>query len=930
MTAGIRFKEKLDGYFGPNIHRFHNGEYYGIRNDDTISCDVTIEIDSIDRFIGISKHEAGLSGTISLKSLSGEEKMEISDGRFNMMAIDPQTGHRTMRYNFNFNSSAGKEYYFSGYKDIFHDKAKVDLFEDLTTVFFRVYEGEDDTGSVYGSGIMYFRIKHLTPLAYSMEAINCSMIAGYIARAKFFSFFMGETVRTYAKGAKLTYNTRYENLILSGKLQSENEAGNKDIKDFFFFSGEHDKDFPWGDGETMSDVGLLITDHNGTSEKYGITNRSLGGLRVDLKRNIYSYKGELYKVEKGNSLSFSEVHNKSLTQNLKKIYVEFEFSLDAIQYSNKVDLTFEVIEKLEKLIPDTFEDEIKKFIPSLGPLGVFISPFRINIKSGTLRIVEDSNEKNYFIDTDKTLGEGEIGDIHNLFEPSIYYHYVCGVNPCDNKIVLKINSGTLRNERQLYFKDLIDKAIGKIFSRNIKKNLVLGDSVEDNNYLPQVIDNTILSIVNDHYPTATLERRIVKVENEGQTFYAMEEYINQINLASINSNATATVAVSTYKDIDSNDGSLPSNEKYLEVYNRPEKLDVLDDVIEKSGFFDVLEKTFAESGKSRDEFAIIIKPNFMFTYNRDDKSTFTDPTLAEHLLYRIEEKQFKNVKFAEAGSTLSTFFQNRDVKSVAKYIGFKDSSLGKMLDMTEGNNTEEIDFGGRLGNHPVNRDWANADFRISFAKNKTHSYAFYTLTMKNIYGALSKEFKYRVYHQEYDDIYGTTIDFIDKYKIHFGFIDGIIGADGPFGIFADPYPQLTMTIIGGEDIVAVDWVGAGKMGIDPMLSKYMQEAVKTFGKPRIKIVGDSRTYKYWANIPRIASIVAHQFLDKHYLFGFIICYITMEMDSRYFPARPTESEFVNSLRRLAAPIRELVFKEPDQHPSELHKIINQIIFRMMQ
>ncbi|MCP4269939.1 MAG: hypothetical protein GY777_30930, partial [Candidatus Brocadiaceae bacterium] len=109
MTAGVRFKEKLDGYFGPNIHRFHDGEDYGIRNDDTISCDLTVEIDSVDRFIGISKHEAGLSGTISLNSLSEEEKIEISGGRFNMMAIDPQTGHRTIRYNFSFRTSAGKE-----------------------------------------------------------------------------------------------------------------------------------------------------------------------------------------------------------------------------------------------------------------------------------------------------------------------------------------------------------------------------------------------------------------------------------------------------------------------------------------------------------------------------------------------------------------------------------------------------------------------------------------------------------------------------------------------------------------------------------------------------------------------------------------------------------------------------------------------------
>ncbi len=46
---------------------------------------------------------------------------------------------------------------------------------------------------------------------------------------------------------------RYENLVLSGKLTGSTN-GNTERKDFSFFFGEHDKGYPWGDGETMSDV----------------------------------------------------------------------------------------------------------------------------------------------------------------------------------------------------------------------------------------------------------------------------------------------------------------------------------------------------------------------------------------------------------------------------------------------------------------------------------------------------------------------------------------------------------------------------------------------------------------------------------------------------------------------------------------------------
>ena len=931
MATGLRFEEQLDGYFGPNIRDFKDGEDYGIRHENTVLFDVKVEIDSIDRFVGMSKHEALFEGFFSLKSLAGENKMKIENGKYNLMNIDPKTGHRNICYRFNFKDPGGKEYYFFGYKDVYNDRGKLDMTDDLTTLFVRVYEGHDDTGKIYGSGIMYFRTRDLVPLTLSMKPFNhSSWIEGRRAVLKYLALFMGEAMKTFMHGARFTYNTRYENLVLSGKL-ADDVNGNKETKDFFFFSGEHDKGFPWGDEETMSDVALLIIDSNGNTEKYGMTMRALEGLRVDIERNVYSYKGDLYKIENGNTISFSEIHNTNLQQNIKKVFADFEFSLDADKYNRKIDLTFPLIEKFERIIPDKYEDEIKKLFPFLGPLGVFITPYKIKIRHGRLNIKDNGNESNYVIDRENTLGEGEISDINNLKEPTLDYNYFCGINPQTDKIFLKINSGTLRNERDLYFKDMFDKALGKVVKRNIKKNVVLGDSVEDNDSQPQVVDNNIFSILNDHYPIATFERRVVKMKDRDQTFYALEEYVNPINLAPINSDETATVAVGTYKDIDNNDGSAPSDDMVKDVYTRKEKTEVLDYVIEESGFFDVLEKQFNDSGKTnKKDFSIIIKPNFMFTYSKDDRTTFTDPVLVEYLIERLEGRQYTNIKIAEAECTLSVFFQNRDVKAVAEYIGYKNTSLNRMIDMTEGNNTEEVDFGGRLGLHPVDRDWANADFRISFAKNKTHSYAFYTLTLKNIYGALSKKFKYKVYHHELDDIYGTTIDFIKKYKVHFGFIDAIISADGPFGIFADPCPQLTKTIIGGENIVAVDWVGSGKMSLDPMISKYMQEAVEAFGKPRIKIVGDGRTYKYWANIPRISSIFSHGMLDKHYLFGFIIYYTLSEMDSNAFPSQPSQSEFINSLRDLAAPMRELIFKEPDQQPSGLHNFINQVVLRMMQ
>ncbi|NUO08937.1 MAG: DUF362 domain-containing protein [Candidatus Brocadia sp.] len=924
--TGLRFEEDMDGYLGENIRDFRDGEDYGIRHNNPIRFDVEIKIDSVDEFIQVSSHEAGVKGKFYCTSIGNNHAMTIKKGKFNLFDINPLTGHRNMRYRFNFHAPDGKDYYFSGFKDIFNDKA-VDIFEDLTTLFVRIYEGKDDSGRLYGSGVMYFRIKDMASI---MKMIQTSEVIGagnpleeYATVAKYASFFMAETMKTFAPGPRFLYTTRYENLVLSGNLKKEGEDTSRE---FFFFSGEHDKGFPWGDEETMSDIALLISDSQGGFLRFGITRQSLPGLKVDLENNRYTYKGELYRIRSGHSVSFSEIKDYREGGTIEKVQAQITLTLQAQRYDTRIDMSFKPIEQLAGVIPDKFEADVKKYLGFFPLLGYFTTPHKVEVKKGIMSITDAGGTTLYTIDSKSTFGEGELGEINNLKEPTLYYNYLCGIDPAGQTLFLKMSTGTLRNERELYLKDLVDKALGKAIYRHIKKNLILKDAIRENPAEPAVVKDDILTLVNDHYTTGVLLRRIIQIQNNGQTFYGLEEHIDAINTAPINSGREATVAVFTYKDADAWDGSAPDEEKVLSVYNSMEKFTVLDRAIEESGFYQTLENAFAHSGKNREDFSIIIKPNFMFFYSLKDKSTFTDPAMVEHLVEKIYEKGFRNIRIAEARSTLSIFFSNRDVKSVASHIGYREGNKYQVIDLSD--DLEEWNYGGKLGKHFVNKDWKSADFRISFAKNKTHNYALYTLTLKNIYGALPMEYKFKAYHCDMGDIYEPTIDYIKAFPIHFGFIDAVVSADGPFGIFADPYPQLTMTIIAGEDIVAVDWVGAAKMGIDPMLSRYMQEAVKAFGKPRIKIKGNDRLYKFWANAPRIGSFGAHM-LDRHYTFGYPVYYILSEMDPA-FPSKPSESALLNELRSLFTNAREIFFKYPNQPPSWLHEVINKIILRLWQ
>jgi hypothetical protein len=282
---------------------------------------------------------------------------------------------------------------------------------------------------------------------------------------------------------------------------------------------------------------------------------------------------------------------------------------------------------------------------------------------------------------------------------------------------------------------------------------------------------------------------------------------------------------------------------------------------------------------------------------------------------------FENITVVEAQSTYGEYFDKRRVLEVAEYIDYKvDGSAGyKIVDLTE-DRYEERFLGPHLGDHRVPLTWRDADFRISFAKNKTHAYSYYTLTLKNIYGALPLADKFSEYHTG-RDIYHTTIEYLQAFPVHYGLIDAYLSADGPFGIFADPEPNVTETIIGGADLVAVDWVGATKMGLDPKISQYMELAVKAFGKPEINLIGDRNPYRPWLNVPAVLSLFTHYGLDANDYFGNLLYMAGAYMDESHFNHK-SKSVFIKAARKAINPLQKAIFLQAGGEKTLATKLVS--------
>ncbi len=901
---GLEFDESMSGWIGIDETDPVEGRTIGEQKHTTFQLKSTIRIPDLALFLNISDHTAELTGTVTFKPF-GDAPIPIENGVFNLFCIDRWTGIRQMVYSFTFKAE-GQTYCVYGEKRI-KDDPGFDMMRDMTTLFTTIHKGRNRVGEIYGAGQIFFHLLDAPSLMASMTVIgDAGFYRTLAAKLAFLSFAFGCLRNEYLSCINPLYDTEYQNLVLQGKAASGGGP-----TEFFLISGAHEKGFPWGDDESFSDVLLAIGNSDSGYERYCMSVRPTDAIRINVGRGTYRYKGPVFKLTQGYKAHFSEMQNGH--QGYVKCEAEFEINFDAKPYANSpmpFQMGFELADRISYRLGVT----LRSILPSEKLLGVFITPHTVTVKDARLTITEADKTLDLRVDPATAFGEAEVSTIRNIKEPTLLYGYICALRPHDKIARVQIHSNSLRDERRFWSKDLLDALIGAGMNRVASKDLLMKDGklvVTDlaraGERIPGAprfvkVGDPVIEVNNDHFPTACLQRRIVQVRDpDGVACLALEEDMDMMRLEPQGTDREVTVA----------------------AIRRDTAKDALDEVIRVTDFFGVLDRKRGD--KPASEFAIVIKPNFMFAYSKKDRTTFTDPALVGHLADRLRKEGYADIAVVEARSTYGEYFTNRDVPYVANYVGYDCSGRSgyRVVDLTEETLTPgkyvDENVGPTLGHHRVPKTWADADFRISFAKNKTHTYAYYTLTLKNVYGALPLENKFKEYHCD-RDIYHTTIEYLTKYPVHFGLIDAFESADGPLGIFADPAPNKTETILGGSDLVAVDWVGASKMGIDPMISQYMDLAVKAFGKPKINLVGDRNPYKPWLNVPCVLSLFAHYGLDTSYYFGNIIYMVGAYIDEDEFKHK-SRDKFVKAARAMAKPLQKAIFLHPGDEQSGANKAL---------
>ncbi|HZP01423.1 MAG TPA: DUF362 domain-containing protein [Terriglobia bacterium] len=909
----FEFTEAMSGFVAVGETDPKKGLERGRNENTPCGFEVKIHTSDLGRFLRVMEHQAEMTGTLTFAPLGGT--FPIRDGIFNLFRIEGEAGVRQMIYAFRFTASDGQTYYLRGHKNIYDNPDEFHPVADMTTLFTTIYRGEDEHAPVYGAGVLYFHLEDTPRLVASMKVDGAtSWWQRAAAYAAFSSFAWGVMRDEYLRDVRLFYSSQYENLVLAGSLQKND--GNE--VPFFLVSGVHERGFPWGDTGIFWDVLLAVGDGKGGYDRYCITDYVLEGLELDVPKGVYRYRGPIFLLREGYAASFSQMRKKE--PQLLECQAEFEIDFNAAA-CDAVAVSFPLVPRLVRRLASGLARELFENLPGEQPLGIYITPHVVTVRSGSLKLARPGDggattPEQLKISTARCSGEAEIGTFRNLKEPTTLYGYLCALRPDERAARVQIHSRTLRDDKEYWLKDRLDAFLGAVVQRTSSSEMLIENGKltvrplapaglpSQRAPLLKKLGNPIIEVNNDQFPTGIFTRRIDEVlDPAGVHCLALEEDMSLMRLEAINSEKKVTVA------------SIRDDDKFK----------ALDRVLEETGFDSLVEAKLAASGKPREQFLISIKPNFMFAYDKRDHSTYTDPELVHHLVKRLRAQGYRNLKVVEAQSTYGEFFDQRSVKEVADYVGYDGSAGYEVVDMTL-DATEKRHLGPHLGMHPVSKIWQDSDFRISFAKNKTHAYSYYTLTLKCIYGALPMANKFKEYHCD-RDIYFTTIEYLTAFPVHFGLIDGYLSADGPFGIFADPAPNETHTIIGGADLVAVDWVGASKMGINPMISKYMKLAIEAFGKPEIKLVGDANPYRPWLNVPVELAFITAKGMDANHYFGNLLYSAASQMDETHFHHK-NNALYMRILRKLTVPLRRTFYVRTGENPTRANRFFSWLFFKM--
>jgi len=279
--------------------------------------------------------------------------------------------------------------------------------------------------------------------------------------------------------------------------------------------------------------------------------------------------------------------------------------------------------------------------------------------------------------------------------------------------------------------------------------------------------------------------------------------------------------------------------------NAADKREVFRSLLDASGLASAMTEAARARGRGRGALAVAIKPSFMLGCHRDDTSVITDPVLVEELARSLRRHGATDVAVVEGRNVYDRFFAHRGVDEVARYFGFTSTDY-RVVDLTE----EQVPYTYPRGmaQHTVGRTWKDADFRIVFAKMRSHPTDLTHLAIGALQGVGPRleEFLFAERQAHRDTAILTPLT---DFPPDFALVDAYdAAADGLVGVIGCRNPRRPRRLYAGRDALAVDMVATRHMGVpDPRRSFLLRACCHWFGDPgaQIRVDGVDEPIEGW-------------------------------------------------------------------------------------
>ena len=311
---------------------------------------------------------------------------------------------------------------------------------------------------------------------------------------------------------------------------------------------------------------------------------------------------------------------------------------------------------------------------------------------------------------------------------------------------------------------------------------------------------------------------------------------------------------------------------------------LLEAVLDACGFWARLESVRRARRLPRKRVVIVVKAD-LDVFNLALPSG-TDPQLVAHLATLLQRRGYRSITVLDARNGRDDWLLNREPLMVADLLGYDFS--GQLYEMAgDGDSGSAADI------------WSGADFRINFAKNRTHESQAYALCVYNLLGVAP-------YSSARTDPAGRCLGVLRDAPPNFNLIDAVVSFHGAAGDRA-PVALTTCTVIGGTDALLIDIAGAAKMGLDPYLSPVNAKCLRTLEMPSLAgIDGDLSPYPMWRNVHPLVAESARRRNQAIGLGGAAEAWF-QTVDRESFPFREFYSERLNSF---IAPLVARIGEDP--------------------